>query len=251
MTKVFARELSHKLPEPAPVRHRLRGHERRAEILTAATKVFHRKGYEAASLQDIADELGIRKASLFYYFPSKEELLHEVLASIISRGIANLRQIMAVPADPLTVLWRLVAGHILHLCEYLEETAVFLHERKSIPAEKRHTVLADDHTYQNHFVETIREAQAAGLIRPDVDPKLAALSVLGSANWTYTWFRRSGSMKPEVIGEQFATMSVNGLASPKALETWRKPSLSKTSLSKPPVSKPSVSEAISPSAARR
>lgn len=223
MTKVLARQPSLKPPEQAPVRRRLRGHERRAEILTVATKVFHRKGYEAASLQDIADELGIRKASLFYYFPSKEELLHEVLATIISRGIANSRRIMATPADPLTVLWRLIVGHILHLCEYLEETAVFLHERKSIPAEKRHVVLTDDYAYQSIFVETIREGQAAGLIRRDVDAKLAALSVLGSANWTYTWFRREGSITPDVIGEQFATMSVNGLASQKALNTWRKP----------------------------
>jgi AcrR family transcriptional regulator len=207
----------------ATVRRRFPRDERRAETLRVATRVFYAKGYDAASLQDIADELGIQKASLYYYFASKEQLLHAVLASIISRGMANVRAILAQGGDPLTKLWRLVASHLVQLCGNLVDTTVFLHERKKISLERRRDILSDDYAYQMTFIDTIKEGQALGQIRADVDAKLAALSVLGSANWTYTWYRPGGDLAPDIIGAQFANMTINSLASAEALRTWRRP----------------------------
>jgi AcrR family transcriptional regulator len=204
-------------------RKRLPRDMRRAEILEVAVEVFYEKGYEASSLQDIADRMGVKKASLYYYFASKEALLHAVLAKIIRRGMENAVRIRARGDDPLTCLWRLVSSHIAELCTNLTGTAVFLHERKKIPLEQRREVLNEDYAYQAAFIETIAEGKAAGQIRADVDPKLAALSVLGSMNWTYTWFRPDGDLLPALIGEQFATMTINSLASDAALGSWRPP----------------------------
>ena len=133
----------------------------------------------------------------------------------------NLRNNLARGGDPLSKLWWLVAGHIDHLCANQVETAVFLHERKQIPLERRRDVLTDDYTYQRAFIDLIPEGQAAGQIRSDVDPKLAALSILGSANWVYSWYRPGGDLAPETIGRQFATMTVNSLATEEALRSWR------------------------------
>ena len=72
------------------------------------------------------------------------------------------------------------------------------------------------------FLDLIPEGQAAGQIRADIDPKLAALSILGSANWVYTWYRAGGEIGPDIIGRQFATMTVNSLASDEALRKNRK-----------------------------
>jgi AcrR family transcriptional regulator len=188
-----------------------------------ATKVFYAKGYEAASLQEIADEVGIKKASFFYYFSSKEDLLHAVLASIIRQGMENIRTVLEPDEDPLTRLWGLVRAHIDWLCSNLIETAVFLHERKMIPVTRRREILEDDYAYQAAFIETIREGQLTGLILSSIDPKLAALSILGSINWTYTWFRPGMSLNPDLIGTQFATMTINSIATPEALATWRRP----------------------------
>jgi AcrR family transcriptional regulator len=208
---------------PATIRRRLPRDQRRAEILRVATAVFYSKGYEAASLQDIADAMGIKKASLYYYFSSKEALLHAVLAEIIGKGIDNARRILALGGDPLTRLWRMVAGHIDHLCENLVETAVFLHERKRIPPALRREILAQDYAYQGFFIALITEGQAQSQIRPDLDPKLATLRILGSANWPYSWYRSGSEFGPDRIGAQFATMTVNSVASEEALRSWRIP----------------------------
>lgn len=208
--------------QPATVRRRLPRHERRAEILSAATRVFYAKGYEAASLQDIADRMGIKKATLFYYFDSKEELLNAVLVDIIGKGMANARRVLGMPGDSLTRLWRMVAGHISHLCDNLEETAVFLHERKAIPLARRRELLTDDYSYRQAYVDLIRDGQAEGLIRGDIDVKLAALRIMGSLNWVYAWYKPDSDITPQLIGAHFAAMTINSLASEKA-SGWRPP----------------------------
>ena len=208
----------------APVsRRRYPRTERRSEILRVATRVFHARGYEAASLQDIAEELGIAKASLYYYFASKQALLHAVLTEIIGIGMVSVRSIQSLGGDPLTRLWRLLDGHIHHLCRYPTESALFLHERKRIPLDRRRDILADDYAYQAVFIETILEGQSRRQIRAELDPKMAALSILGSANYIYTWFQPNGVLKPDAIGVQFAAMTINSLATDVALKDWRRP----------------------------
>ncbi|TMJ43828.1 MAG: helix-turn-helix transcriptional regulator, partial [Alphaproteobacteria bacterium] len=49
------------------------------DIVSAAAKVFRTKGYHAATVRDIAEEVGILKGSLYHHFASKEELLYLVV----------------------------------------------------------------------------------------------------------------------------------------------------------------------------
>ncbi|MBX3538921.1 MAG: TetR family transcriptional regulator [Chelatococcus sp.] len=208
-----------------PTRKRLSHEERRREIMHVAKQIIHRKGSEAASLQEIADALNMKKASLYYYFSSKEELLQDILTTIIGEGMTRVRGILERQQDdPLTRLWRLVASHIHHLCADVVDVAVFLHERKMIPPDKRKTLLADDYAYEAAFIDTIRAGQRAGQIRDDIDAKLVALSLLGSTNWTYTWYKSDGDLAPAFIGSQFATMTINSLANEATLRSWQPPS---------------------------
>ncbi|CAH1663523.1 TetR family transcriptional regulator [Hyphomicrobiales bacterium] len=208
----------------APERSRNASHDRRrAEIIRAAVRHFWEKGSEATSLQSIADAIGVRKATLYYYFAAKDELIEAVLVDIITKGVRNIAELASLNDDPLTRLWRLIASHIDHVCENLIETAVFLHERKRWTLEQRQRILSDDYRYQQIFISTIREGQAAGQIRPEIDPTIAALSILGSTNWTYTWYRPGGDLEPALIGAQFATLTANSLATSDTLQLWRSP----------------------------
>ena len=66
---------------------------RHLEVLEAAARVFHEKGYESTSIQDIADAVGILKGSLYYYITSKEDLLFEILQDVHEQGLRNLERI--------------------------------------------------------------------------------------------------------------------------------------------------------------
>jgi AcrR family transcriptional regulator len=191
--------------------------ERWAELIGVATQVFYEKGYDAASLQDIADRLGMLKGSLYYYIQSKEDLLFDVISAVHKDGLAVVRARADTPGDALERLRHVIVGHVEHTCANLVATAVFLHELSALPPERRLEVLGTEHAYQAVFRDLIELAQKDGLVRADVDPRLAALSVLGSTNWVYRWFRPGGDFSAEQIARELAEMAIRGIATPEAL----------------------------------
>lgn len=81
------------LPEaaaPRPVRHRSHGLQTRAEIVAAAERHFAERGFDAARLEDVAAEVGIRRAAIFYYFSDKQELYTAVLNEVFGDWAAAL-----------------------------------------------------------------------------------------------------------------------------------------------------------------
>ncbi len=191
--------------------------ERWAELLGVATQVFYEKGYDGASLQDIADRLGMLKGSLYYYIQSKEDLLHDVISSVHRDGLAVITEAASGDGEPLTRLERVIRRHVEHTCRHLVPTAVFLHELDALPRDRRQAVLGSEHVYQGVFRDLVAEAQRAGSVRADVDPRLAGLSILGSTNWVYRWFRPEGPSNPEEIGRHLAEMAIRGVATTAAL----------------------------------
>lgn len=186
--------------------------ERWPELIEVATEVFYEKGYEAASLQDIASRLGMLKGSLYYYIQSKEDLLYEVIKSVHAEGLANIESLAAGEGDALQRLRNVIIGHIDHECANLKKTAVFLHELQALAPERQAEILGGDHAYRGVFSNLIAAAQKEGLILDSLDTKLAALWVLGSMNWVYRWLRPDGEFTAHAIGEQFADMTIRGLA---------------------------------------
>jgi len=191
--------------------------ERWSELIEVATDVFYAKGYDAASLQDIADRLGMLKGSLYYYIQSKEDLLYDVIKTVHEEGLANIESLAAGEGDALERLRDVIIGHIDHECRNMTKTAVFLHELQALSPERQAEIIGDEHAYRRVFVGLIEAGQQDGLIRAEVNPKLAALSILGSVNWVYRWFRPGGEFTARQIGEQFADLALRGIATPEAL----------------------------------
>src|SRR6202012_1697518 len=117
--------------------------ERWSELIEVATDVFYAKGYDAASLQDIADRLGMLKGSLYYYIQSKEDLLYDVIRTVHSEGLANIESLASAEVDALERLRHVIIGHIDHECRNLTKTAVFLHEMQALSPERQGGVIAD------------------------------------------------------------------------------------------------------------
>ncbi|MGH3627141.1 MAG: TetR/AcrR family transcriptional regulator [Sciscionella sp.] len=208
--------------QPAGRAQRRNGGERKpreqrwAQLIEVATEVFFEKGYEAASLQDIADRLGMLKGSLYYYIHSKEDLLFDVISEVHRVGLANIESLAEQGDGALERLHNVVVGHLEHECHNLTRTAVFLHELQALPPHRQQAIIGGEHAYRAVFSHLIQDGQREGSVRDDLDPKLAALSVLGSINWVYRWFRPGGEFTPRQIGEQFADMIMRGLASESA-----------------------------------
>lgn len=88
------------------------GHERRAEILTAAEGIFVRQGYEGATIRKIADEVGLSSTALYMHFADKSEILNEICRNAFDTLAEEHRLILAEDAPPLARLRRIVENYI-------------------------------------------------------------------------------------------------------------------------------------------
>lgn len=185
---------------------------REQEILEAAAQVFHEKGYESTSIQHIADSVGILKGSLYYYITSKEDLLYEIIQGVHEEALRNLERTRAVEGNALQRLRAFAMYHFTFNAENRVKVAVFFQDFRSLTPERRQTIVEERDIYDNFVRDLIREGQDEGLICPEIDAKLAAISILGMLNWIYHWYRPGGSQTASEIAEAYADFVVAGLA---------------------------------------
>lgn len=176
-------------PRRRPGRPRLEGPspeylQRREEIMVAAAEVFKLKGYEAGTLEDVASTLHLRRASLYYYFRSKSQLLSALCERTMSLILRTAEDIDRIddPAERLTAMLRLQTEAVAHEQGLFK---VWFDERVSFDDQRRARDF--EREYMRHVVGTVDAATRAGLL-PDVDPYLAALALLGMMSWPYKWY---------------------------------------------------------------
>lgn len=164
--------------EPTP-----RWESRYREVLDAAATIFAEKGYQGASTRDIAERLGIRAASLYYYFPSKEASLAAICELGVTDFITNLRDILATEKPAAEKIRAAAANQLLPLrsrpaADYIR---VFLRHRHELPDGPRHTIARLAREYQSLIRQIFVEGIKSGEFRK-LDPEMATLALLGLLN---------------------------------------------------------------------
>jgi AcrR family transcriptional regulator len=158
-----------------------------SEIIDQAAKVFRKRGYAGVPLDDVADALGLRKASLYYYVRTKDHLLYLVFDRAISSALERLEQISAASLSPRTRLEALIRHQTSTVAEDLEEFTVFFDQHYHLDDESKTEMQKKERRYLRLFAEMVSAAIEDGAL-PDVDPTYAAQAVLGMTSWIYKWF---------------------------------------------------------------
>jgi AcrR family transcriptional regulator len=186
-----------------------------AEILAGAGRVFARLGYGQSTLEDVAGEVGISRATLYYYVGTKEELLVGLLHDPIQTMRTRLEEVAELPLPAPERLTAALREYVRTMAE-LPELFVFM-------AENVHQVMTGpeaDHIrdnadrYGRKLAEVIRSGAKAGEFRTDIDPSVAVLGIIGMFNWIHRWYNPEGERSLEDFGEDFIEMALSSL-SPK------------------------------------
>ena len=196
---------------PLPAR-RLRPTPRRRapEIIEAAARVFAERGFHGATTQDIADVLGIRQASLYYYFASKEEALELVCLQGVGGYFEAAKAIAAGPGAAVDKLARLIKSHLAPLTDRSDFVRVFLNERQHLPAESRRRIGKWSRGLERVFEDVLKEGVRRGELRSDLDTRLAVLAILGMANAVASWYRSEEAAIDRVSAE-FVRLIADGV----------------------------------------
>jgi len=167
--------MSSKYPAPPPVRRQRSGPKTRAEIVAAAERHFAERGFEAARLEDIAADVGIRRAAIFYYFGDKHELYAAVLDEVFAGALA------AVPRDG-SVAERLEAsltGWIDYVARRPSVARLILREAASAQPDEVSPFTRAGRGPVESFRAMIDEAVASGELKPLTDPN-RFISLMGA-----------------------------------------------------------------------
>lgn len=188
---------------------------RRQAVLDAAVAVFAEVGYDTANFADIGERAGMNRATVYYYFASKEELLREVLHDTIAANLANIRRIRRrrVPADvklrdAIEEMMSAYARHYPTLYIYFEAEGARL-QRQGDPRTKEMLELASQ--YVEEMIAIVGDGMRAKVLRPVGPPEVVGMAVVGMVNWTYRWWRPERGHTGAELGRVFADLALFGL----------------------------------------
>jgi AcrR family transcriptional regulator len=200
------------MPAPRKQTQRKVRRKRRGEVFDAAVRVFHAQGYDATSIQDIADEVGILKGSIYYYITSKEDVLFEILDEVHRAALKVVLQSIEADGDPLQKIHAFVTTLARFNAEHLERMGILLHDFRSLSEPRRKEIVRERDEYDRILRMLISQGQDEGIVCPDIDPKLAALAVMGMINTIYQWYRPAGGLRSQYVGAFYADLVIRALA---------------------------------------
>jgi AcrR family transcriptional regulator len=186
---------------------------KRQEIVSVGADVFRERGYEVATLNDIAERLGTDRATLYYYFGSKEEVLHEIVRGVLRENVATAERVAGGPgtsADKLRALFTDMMASFERnypaMYVYVEDLARIGRE----DSEWAKDVTASSRRFEDIVIRLLKKGQAEGSIRADLPPDLTARALFGMVNWTHQWWRPKDKHGALQVAEVFATVFLNG-----------------------------------------
>jgi AcrR family transcriptional regulator len=190
--------------------------ERRNLVLQAAAKVFKEKGYRAASINAVAQAVGIDRASLYYYAAGKEELFHEVVREAVLSNVLMVEAISRGPGTPASKVEKFVVSLMASYEIHYPYLYVYVQEDMAQIAKKRNRWTNEMGRLIKRFNEaTIAIVQAGlddGSFKKDRgDARLIAFGIIGMCNWSHRWFKPGHGRQGEAVGKVFADMVLNGL----------------------------------------
>jgi AcrR family transcriptional regulator len=191
---------------------RMDGTARRAQIRRVAAELFDANGYRETSMDAIADAVGIKKASVYYYFPSKDQLLVELHEEMIELIIsAQEERVGAADHTPQRMLLAIMTDLVTLQETHPGHLKIFFEHYRELPEPVRTTIAAKREHYRQLLIQVLRNGIECGDFAA-LDPEFTAMAVLGMCNWTYQWFRPGGTLTAAQVAERFWSLLQQGIA---------------------------------------
>lgn len=181
------------------------------QMYETAAKLFAQRGFAGTSLQDIADEMGITRPALYYYVKSKDELLTRLVTEITEGNTAQILDVATDanldPAEKLSSIAYVMAHN-----RALQPTRFLLLARSEaeLPDGLAEVHEGTKRTMLRNLIAVITQGIEAGQFRP-VNPRLAALALIGMCNWVAWWFHEEDRATADQVASGIADLVVASL----------------------------------------
>ena len=172
--------------------------DRAQSVLFKAADLFYRQGYDATSMNDIAQAVELTKAGLYYYTKGKEDLLYKIMdfaMDCVERDIVEPAEEISDPTERLRFV---VENHLKKIFDMGAAITVLTVEVTKLQPKLEKRVALRQRAYLDLVVSTIRELKRAKKLKP-LDERLAALNVFSCILGVTRWYKPNGRFKKNRI----------------------------------------------------
>ena len=187
---------------------------RLGEIYRVAAQIICEKGFDATSMNDIAEAVGITKAGIYHHIPGKKDLLFRIM----SFGLDKLEEEVIVPAQAITDaeqrLRAIISSHVQLItsrsARHGNPITIVVDEVAGLAPAHRRKIDQRKRAYFDLIRETLKQLKAEGKLN-DVDVTAAAFSLIGMILWLSRWYSPEGRLSPEQLSEELTRIALGGL----------------------------------------
>jgi AcrR family transcriptional regulator len=183
--------------------------DKKQAILDKAAALIARKGFEVATMMDVAKACGTSKSHLYHYFPSKEDLLYAIVHEYITRQAAELARIVALPLPAEQRFEQFVDSFIQGAARARNEHLILMNDIKLLPKLQLEKVRRMEVEMTELMETLLREINPEYMAEVQLN-KPYALLLFGMMIWTFSWYRRTGSITPRELAQHISTLFIHG-----------------------------------------
>ena len=179
------------------------------QILTAAAISFKQKGYKGTTMDDIAKQIDVTKAAIYYYFKNKEALALECNLISLDTMLEMIKTIDEKYQKPSDKISAAIFEYIKGMAGEPINSVVLLLDNELSPKAKR--IVNQKRVKVDLWLRNvIAEGVNSGAFHSE-DPKMLSYAILGAMNWTFRWYKPNGDQSPDEIGNIFSKYLIRGL----------------------------------------
>lgn len=182
----------------------------RRRVLEGAAELFAKKGFHGTTVEDIAKSLNWTKGSIYYYIPSKDQILFQLHDYAHQLLLDRLTEIMQTDDPPDVKLHRAIADHTCIVCTEMSAVAIGLQMEFALTGRSRAKIVKKRDKYDKMLRQLIQEGIDQGLFL-DCDVKMIGFFILGAINYTPHWYKANGRLSKEAIADMLADFMLRAL----------------------------------------
>ncbi|MGH2783828.1 MAG: TetR/AcrR family transcriptional regulator [Actinomycetota bacterium] len=171
-------------------------------VIDAAARLFQRKGYQNTTIDDLAEEVGISKPTVYQYVKSKGWLLETIFETVLTRLEADQDRITSEIDDPADQLRETIRYYINAVADLQPYFHIFFGEENELPKRTQKRFREWSGRMTDKITVIVRECARRKEIRADIDPRIASFLVIGMLASVYRWYDAKGPLGTEEIAAQ-------------------------------------------------
>lgn len=176
--------------------------KKKEQILLTAITVVNQRGYDGATMEEIAAELLMTKGSLYYYFKSKSDLMYQCHSFVLSQATIELENDLDGEGSAEEVLRRMIATHIDYAIDEKETFNMIIEPRKIFDEDQLEQVLKLRKDYAGLFDRIIERGVTSGEFHV-TETIIVRMMILGAMNWIQQWYRPNGRILKDELKKHF------------------------------------------------